>query len=107
MLQYTSKLVNYFQQISFFFPFLSDRRTSSSGVQLLLEMLNTFDSCLRFGRDSKIVVATGYRLDGRDSVSGRSKVLLFSTSSRPALGPIKFISKGHRGDFQRSKAVGA
>jgi hypothetical protein len=30
---------------------------------------------------------TGYRLDGRGPVPGRDKILLFSTTSRPSLGP--------------------
>jgi hypothetical protein len=34
-------------------------------------------------------VAMGYGLDGRGSISGRVKVFLFSTASRPALGPTR------------------
>jgi hypothetical protein len=32
-------------------------------------------------------IATGYGLDGRGLIAGRGKIYLFSTASRPALGP--------------------
>jgi hypothetical protein len=38
-------------------------------------------------RDSSVGLATGYGLDGQESISGRAKIFLFSTASRPALGP--------------------
>jgi hypothetical protein len=34
-------------------------------------------------------IATGYGLDGRGSIPSRGKIFLFSTASRPALGPIQ------------------
>jgi hypothetical protein len=36
-----------------------------------------------------IGIAMSYGLDDRSSISGRSKIFLFSTVSRPALRPIK------------------
>jgi hypothetical protein len=36
---------------------------------------------------SSVVIATGYGLDGRGSIHGRSKIFLFSTTSRLALRP--------------------
>jgi hypothetical protein len=39
------------------------------------------------GRDNSVAIVTGYDLDGRGSKSGRIKIFLFSTASRPVLGP--------------------
>jgi hypothetical protein len=41
-------------------------------------------------RNSSVGMATGYGLDGRDSIPNRGKVFLFFTASRPALGPAQF-----------------
>jgi hypothetical protein len=43
-------------------------------------------SCVGGIRDSSVSIATGYGLDGRVSIPSRSKIFLFSTESRPALG---------------------
>jgi hypothetical protein len=40
-------------------------------------------------RDSSAGIAAGYTLDDRGSISGRGKIFLCSTASRPALGPIQ------------------
>jgi hypothetical protein len=37
--------------------------------------------------DSSVGIAMGYRLNGRGSITGRVKIFLFSTASRPALRP--------------------
>jgi hypothetical protein len=37
--------------------------------------------------DSSVGIATGYGLDSLGSIPDRNKVFLFSTTSRPALGP--------------------
>jgi hypothetical protein len=42
---------------------------------------------IQMGWDSSVGIATGYRQDGRGSIRGRGKIFLFSTASRPALGP--------------------
>jgi hypothetical protein len=38
-------------------------------------------------RDSWVGIAMGYELDGRSSIPGLGKRFLYSTASRPALGP--------------------
>jgi hypothetical protein len=38
-------------------------------------------------RDSSVGIATGYGLEGRDSISRRGKIFIFSTESTLALGP--------------------
>jgi hypothetical protein len=40
--------------------------------------------------------ATGYGLDERSSVPSRDKIFLFSTASRPALGPTQLLSNRYR-----------
>jgi hypothetical protein len=41
-------------------------------------------------RDSSVCIATGYGQDGRPSISRKGQeIILFSTASRPALGPTK------------------
>jgi hypothetical protein len=37
--------------------------------------------------DSSVDMAMGYGMDGRDSIPGKGKILLFSTESRPTLRP--------------------
>jgi hypothetical protein len=41
-------------------------------------------------RDSSVGIATGYGPDGRGSITGREKILLYFTASRPNLGPIQW-----------------
>jgi hypothetical protein len=38
-------------------------------------------------QDSSVGIATSYGLDGRGSIPEKSKIFLFSTASKPALGP--------------------
>jgi hypothetical protein len=38
-------------------------------------------------RDSSVIIASGYGIDCRGSVPLRGKVFIFSTASRPVLGP--------------------
>jgi hypothetical protein len=40
-----------------------------------------------WGRDSTVNITTGNELDGRRSIRGRNKIILFSPASGPALGP--------------------
>jgi hypothetical protein len=60
-------------------------------VKLQFCLLLTFRILNRGSRDSTVGIATGYRLDDRgrgwSSSPSRVKNFLFSTSSRPALGP--------------------
>jgi hypothetical protein len=46
-----------------------------------------FQIALYPSRDSSAGIATGYEVDGRGSIPGRGKIFLFSTASRPVLGP--------------------
>jgi hypothetical protein len=41
----------------------------------------------RKSRNCLLDIATGNGLDGRDFISGRGKIFLFSTKSSPAMGP--------------------
>jgi hypothetical protein len=43
--------------------------------------------CTVRSRDSAVSIATGYGLDDRGSIPSKGKIFLFSTASRPALGP--------------------
>jgi hypothetical protein len=68
-----------------------------------------FLKCMELGssRDSSARIATGYRLDGRSSNPSRDTIFLFSTSSRPVLGPTQPPNQWVRGSFLGSKAAGA
>jgi hypothetical protein len=60
--------------------------------------------------DGVVGIATGYGLDGRGfevSSPGGFNNFLFSTSSRPALGPPNLLSSGYQGLFPGGKAAGA
>jgi hypothetical protein len=57
---------------------------------------------------SEVGIVTGYGTDGRGSIPGRGNIFLFSTASRPAMGPTQpLIQKVPRALFQRAKRSGS
>jgi hypothetical protein len=59
-------------------------------------------------RDSSVIIATGYGLDGWSSIPGRGKFFTFYTASIPSAGthPASY-PVGTKGCFAGSKAAGA
>jgi hypothetical protein len=58
-------------------------------------------------RNSPVAIATGYGLDDRGSIPARSKILLFSLASRPALEPTQSPIQWEPGEyFAVGKAAG-
>jgi hypothetical protein len=57
-------------------------------------------SSIIYSRNSSVGIATGYVLDGRDSISGKGK-RFFSTPQRPdwLWGPLSLLSNGYCGIF--------
>jgi hypothetical protein len=43
--------------------------------------------CMVWSRNSSVVIATRYGLDGPDLIPSKGKIFLFSTAYRPILGP--------------------
>jgi hypothetical protein len=50
-------------------------------------------------RNIPVAIAMGYGLDDRGSIPGRSKILLFSVATRPALGPTQSPVQWEPGDY--------
>jgi hypothetical protein len=48
--------------------------------------------------DSSVGIATGYRLGGRGSIPDRGQIFLFSTASKPAIGPTQPPTQYAAGD---------
>jgi hypothetical protein len=57
------------------------------GAQLSSGIVNFKSKDFLMSQDSSIGVVTDYGLDGWGSIPGRGEIFLFSTVSRPALGP--------------------
>jgi hypothetical protein len=61
------------------------------------EILSCFSYVVNIDRDNSVGIVAGYRLDGWGSIPGRGKNFLFSTASRPALGPPSLPYNGYGG----------
>jgi hypothetical protein len=68
---------------------------------------NTSNRILSRSRDSSVGIATGYGLGGRSSIPYRGKIFMFSTASRPALGPtqpsIQWVSEAISTEVRRQE----
>jgi hypothetical protein len=76
------KVIKYIKHGSLHEEILHDRIL----LQIVLRSKFVFATFFDSEPDSSVSIATGYGLDSRVSVPGRSKTFFYFTASRPALG---------------------